>query len=112
MPSESQQASKLDFKKNKLNFIQIGLGTNCTFVHNLAGDKSDYNNALAFFFEPSTEKRLEHVLGISVEPVARLVENIWPIASKMPGVQLVQAAMGECDQSGAEMKGLSEEVRE
>ena len=112
MPSESQQASKLDFKKKKLNFIQIGLGTNCTFVHNLAGDKSDYNNALAFFFEPSTEKRLEHVLGISVEPVARLVENIWPIASKMPGVQLVQAAMGECDQSGAEMKGLSEEVRE
>ena len=106
------QAPKPDFKKKKLNFIQIGLGTNCTFVHNLAGDESDYNNALAFFFEPSTEKELEHVLGISVEPVARLVENIRPIASRMPGVQLVQAAMGECDQSGAEMKGLSEELRE
>lgn len=102
----------LDFGGKKLNFIQIGLGTNCTFIHNLAGTQKDYNKSIGWYFSPSSEHEPERVLGIAVEPVASLVDAIRPVASRLPGVQLLQAAMGEHDEMGAEMKGLSDQTRD
>lgn len=98
----------MDFGGKKLNFIQIGLGTNCTFIHNLAGEKQEYNKNIAWLFEPTSEEDPEKVLGISIEPVADLLDAIKPVASKLPGAALLQAAMGEHDESGAEMQGLSD----
>ena len=85
----------MDFGGRKLNFIQIGLGTNSTFIQNLAGSEKEYNNNIGWLFEPSSERVPEQVLGISVEPMADLVDGLRPVASRLPGVLLLQAAMGQ-----------------
>lgn len=97
-----------DYGGKKLHFIQIGLGTNCTFIHNLVGTEEDYNKSIGWIANSGSEFDPEKILGIAVEPVADLVDALRPLASKCPGVQLLQAAMGEHDESGAEMKGLPE----
>lgn len=101
-----------DFGGKKLHFIQIGLGTNSTFIHNLAGDSKDWDKTISWCFSACSERDPQKVLGISIEPLESLVEEIRPVASGLPGVHLLQAAMGEHDETGAEMKGMSEASRE
>ena len=47
--------SMVDFDGAKLNFVQIGLGTNATFSQNLAGTKKEYSWAVEWLMEPFSE---------------------------------------------------------
>jgi len=101
----------LDFGGKKLNFVQIGLGTNSTFIQNLAGSAVEYNTGIEWLFQACSEHDPKRVLGIAVEPVTDLAQIFRPLASRLPGVQLLQAAMGEHDEFGVEMNGLTNQAR-
>ena len=100
----------INFGGRKLHFIQIGLGTNSTIIQNLAGRHDEYNNITGWILEPCSEKRLEHIRGIAVEPVKELVDALRHTAGRLPQVQLLQVAMGEHEVSGAEVYSLSTEM--
>lgn len=97
----------LDFNGEKLHFIQIGLGTNSTVIQNLAGKKEEYSKCIGWLLEPCSEKQPEHVRGIALEPVKDIVDALRHTAAAMPRVQLVHAAMGEREESDANLTCLS-----
>mgnify|MGYP005701513271 CR=1 FL=1 len=59
----------MDFGGNKLNFIQIGLGTNATFTQNLAGTG-------AWRMEVFSVHRRHRVQGIGVEHVKEIIDSL------------------------------------
>ena len=81
----------------KLHFVQIGLGTNTTFIQNLVGDSTLWSSKVHFLFRQSSlwDQDLHFTRGIAVEPVLSLVEDLQPLASELPHVRLLQAAIGE-----------------
>ena len=102
----------IDFKGAKLNFIQVGLGTYSTFIQNLAGTRDDWCSKIDWLFQTSSEQRPWYVKGISVEPVKDIVETFDYIPGCLPGVQLVNAALGESDDSGVQMYSFSRASRD
>ena len=94
-----------NFGGTPINFVQIGLGSNRTLIQNLDG--REYHYGLARDFGTCSEHCPTQVRGIAVEPVEELVKALRPIASNLPGVELLQAAMGEHDESQVIHIGLS-----
>ena len=81
----------------KANFIQIGLGTNTTFVQNLAGRKEDWSHTIDLLLSACSEQKCTFVRGVAVEPVPELAAIHIETAAKLLSVVVVQAAIGEED---------------
>ena len=87
--------------------MQIGLGTNSTFIQNLAGEWHEWDISVDWLLRVSSEQRPHKVRGIAVEPVSELVANLHRPAERLPNVELVQVAMGEHEVWGAEVSVFS-----
>ena len=84
------------FAGAKLHFVQIGLGTFGTFIQNLVGRKDEWDTAIGWLLEAVSETRPRHFLGAAVEPVPEHAERLrWQAAHRLPGLRLVQAAIGD-----------------
>ena len=106
MPS----AREHDFGGARLHFVQIGLGTNTTFLQNLGGDWEEYSRNISWLSEALSERRPEFVRGVAVEPVAELAEALKPVADRLPGVFVLQVAIGEEDSTDVDIVGFSRQV--
>jgi len=96
----SGTAVRHGFGGAKLHALQIGLGTFATFVQNLAGAKNDFDSMVDRLLRTTTEMRPEHFRGVAVEPVHEHILSLQPFLSQLPGVRLVQTAIGETDNEG------------
>ena len=101
------KVKNLNFQGERLNFVQIGLGTNSTFIQNFAGERHEWDENVDWLMRASSEQRPEVLQGIAVEPVSELVAALKRPAEGLPHVELVQVAMGECDMWGTEVQVLS-----
>lgn len=95
------------FGGRRVHFVQIGLGTNTTFLQNLSALGEDWSYTIDWLLSACSERRPDKVLGISVEPSPALADRLKPHAAALPGVELVEVAIGEADQNDAELLGLS-----
>ena len=96
-----------DFRGASAHFVQIGLGTNTTFIQNLAGPWEEWTKAVDWLSAAMSETRASQVRGVAVEPVGELVKALQPATQQLPSVCLVQAAIGEFDRAGVDVLGLS-----
>ena len=96
-----------DFRGASVHFVQIGLGTNTTFIQNLGGPWEEWTKAVDWLSTAMSETRASHVRGVAVEPVGELVKALQPATQQLPSVCLVQAAIGEFDRAGVDVLGLS-----
>ena len=89
----------LDFRDERVNFVQIGLGTNSTFIQNLTVNKwSDtWSNSIDWLLSGSSQRCWRNITGVALEPVAEHVEALCEAVMLLPGVDLVQAAVGDRD---------------
>jgi hypothetical protein len=108
---DATRCKGLDLLGARVHFVQVGLGTNATFVQNLGGDPEVWDRTVAWLLSACSESTPSQITGVSVEPVAELVEALWRFAAKLPGVDLVQVAIGEEDQT-AEMEILPVGLRD
>jgi hypothetical protein len=87
-----------DFAGRRVNVVQIGLGTNSTFVQNIAGPSDQYDEGIGWLLETVSEMSPQHITGVAVEPVPEHVRALRSITEEfLPGVALVQRAIGETD---------------
>lgn len=86
-----------DFAGRRVNVVQIGLGTNSTFMQNLAGPSDEWNDGISWCLEVTSEASPERITGVAVEPMLEHSQALRPIAASLPGVALVQRAIGETD---------------
>jgi len=98
-----------DFVGEVVQFVQIGLGTNTTFIQNLAGSWDDWSLTIDWLLKACSERRGNHVRGVAVEPVPELCKALQRHADALPGVELVQAAIGETDSANAEVFFLGDD---
>ena len=78
--------------------MQVGLGTNSTFIQNLGGLQRDWCATIDWLLETVSEGNPARVNGVGVEPVAEHAEAMRSIASRrLPNVALLQLALGEAD---------------
>lgn len=91
------------FAGRRINFVQVGLGTNSTFIQNLAGEPWEADKQLWSLLKLTSETDPSLVTGISVEPVESLVSQYELYMDKLPNVSLLQAALGESDIEDADM---------
>ena len=96
-----------DFKGKRINFVQIGLGTNSTFIQNCGGQWHEWDKNIDWLLWACSEHQQDKVRGIAVEPVAELVDALRGPADGIPLVALVQVAMGECEVRCADMQVFS-----
>lgn len=96
------RTKQLDFGGARVSFVQIGLGTNCTFVQHLVGEEAD--RVIPWLLEAASEHHPLRIRGVAVEPVAELVEDLRARANLLPFVELVQAAIGEHDEVDADLQ--------
>jgi len=92
-----------------VQFVQIGLGTNTTFVQNLAGPWRDWTRTIDWLLEATSERRARRVRGVGVEPVGHLCRLHRSLAGALPHVEIVEAAIGDEDAEGAEVNVLDGE---
>ena len=70
----------VQFEHERINFVQIGLGTNSTFLHNLAGQDSEWDNNVEWLMAAMRQRDPLLVRGIAVEPVSELVKELsWTV---------------------------------
>ena len=60
--------------------MQVGLGTNSTFVQNLGGLQQDWCASMDWLLETVSEHNPETFTGVGVEPVAEHVEAMRAIS--------------------------------
>ena len=104
---------RIDFNGRRIQVVQVGLGTNSTFVQNLSGAQAVWNKNISCLLETVTETRPWLIEGIGVEPVKEHAEKLRAgFDSLMPHVALVQAALGEVMlESSSTIHCLTEEDR-
>ena len=96
MKSAGQWAND-PFGGKRVSVVQIGLGTFGTFMQNLVGDEKDC--CIDWLLGACSEKTRAKVTGIAVEPMPEHIDRLRPVASQLPGIKLVQVAIGEEDAS-------------
>ena len=101
------QVKRLDFEGEKINVVQIGLGTNATFIQNCAGERDDRDVNIDWLQWACSEHRQNRVRGIAVEPVTELVNALRGPVDRIPLVELVQVAMGKSEVWGADVHVFS-----
>ena len=80
-----------DFHGQRLNILQIGLGTFGTFFHNLTASDKVYSG-VAWLLE-ATSNSSKELLGVGVEPVPEHARRLHPIMRSLPNTTVVQAAI-------------------
>ena len=101
------QIKRLDFEGERINFVQIGLGTNSTFIQNCGGQWHEWDKNIDWLLWACSEHQQDKVRGIAVEPMDKLVDALHGPADRIPLVALVQVAMGECEVRCADMQVFS-----
>ena len=79
----------------RLHVVQVGLGTNATFIQNLAGAPEEWDNTIAWLLETISESRPNLIKGVGVEPVEDRAVALRRVADRLPHASVVQAAVGE-----------------
>ena len=91
---------KDDFDNHIVDIVQIGLGTNSTFIQNFT-NPDDWDERLDWILQivkPCRHGDCKSIAGVAVEPVSEHVEALLPWVKKLlPRVALVQQAIGETD---------------
>ena len=105
LPARARQQH--DFGGATVQFVQIGLGTNTTFIQNLAGPWADWSDPIDWLSSSMSETHADLVRGVAVEPVKELLDAFRPMAQSLPGVCLVNVAIGDQNKTGAHMVGVS-----
>jgi len=81
-----------------VHVIQIGLGTNSTFIQNYAGWYGDWDKGLDWVLQSVSKTSPQHLTGVAVEPVAEHAQALRPTVERsLPGVALLQCAIGDTD---------------
>ncbi len=104
---------QVNFGGKRVNVVQVGLGTNSTFMQNLAGEPHEWDSNTAWLMETVVEKRAERITGVGVEPVEEHLRALLngPMR-RLPRVALVQAALGEVEKEGACVHALTPSARD
>ena len=85
----------MDFCSRRINVVQVGLGTNTTFLQNLAGADHEWDRNIAWLLEVVSDSPPQCITGVAIEPVREHIEVLRTIASRsMPRVALLQIALG------------------
>jgi len=87
---------KSHFQGNRLNILQIGLGTCRTFLQNLT-DWEQEDEGVTWLMDSASNKS-RTLLGVGVEPVPEHVEWLRQALQHLPNTSLVQAAIGKRSQ--------------
>ena len=96
-----------DFGGKQAHFVQIGLGTNTTFIQNLAGQDQDWSGCIHQLLSTCSERRPKFVRGIAVEPVKHHAAAMRSLAAKhLQHVFVLQAAIGEEDDDSVDLHVL------
>ena len=98
-----------DFAGKRIHVVQVGLGTNSTFIQNLGGLQRDWCATIDWLMETVSEGSPARVNGVGVEPVAEHAEAMRSIASRrLPIVAVLQLALGEAEEEDVEIHALTE----
>ena len=97
-----------DFRGQRLNVLQIGLGTYGTFLQNLA--YPDQAHMSIAWLLKAVSDRSNSLLGVGVEPVPEHIGTPRPCLADLPNTSLVQAAITTEMQSVEIYTLTSEEV--
>ena len=100
------------FNGRSVHAVQIGLGTFGTFVQNLTGEKREWNHVIGWLLESTSEWRSMDFRGVAVEPVSEHVERLRPLIAELPHVELVQAAIGEEEETSVEIHVLTQSAHD
>jgi len=95
------------FGGQRAHVVQIGLGTFATVVQNLAGEPHEWDPVIAWLLEAVSETRAESLRVVAVEPVLEHVQRLRRLASKLPEVRLVQAAISDRGEQDTKVHVLS-----
>ena len=104
-----QARGLLDFNGSRVQVVQVGLGTNSTFVQNLGGKRGEWCPMMDWLLKTVSERSSDRLQGVAVEPVTDHARAMRAIASRrLPNVQLVEVALGEKDEEGVEIHALTD----
>ena len=96
------------FGGRDVHVVQVGLGTNSTFIQNLRGNIEDWNSTIAWMLEVLSEDKPGAIRGVGVEPVLQHVGALQQgLDSALPNVALVCAALGDRDCDGVDVHVLT-----
>jgi len=99
----------MNFQNQRVQIIQVGLGTNSTFIQNLLGDRNVWCPNVAWLMESLSEARPNFIKGIGVEPVAEHAKAMQKLAKKgLHQVSVVQVALGKQDEEDVAMHVLTQ----
>ena len=88
-----------DFHGCSVHIVQIGLGTNSTFIQNLVSSR-DWDEGLDWILQIVGDVSPMCLAGVAVEPVGEHVEALLPwVNQSLPRVALVQQAIGDMEQN-------------
>ena len=108
-----EQTLPPNFGGNRIHAVQVGLGTNSTFVQNLGGLEEDWCANMDWLLEIVSEFKPQTFTGVGVEPVEEYVKAMRAISCKcLPKVALLQVALGEANQDDVELHVLTKEKNE
>ena len=62
-----------ELEGERSNFVQIGPGTNSTFIQNCAGEWHEWDENIEWLLSACSKHRQHEVRGIAVEPVSELI---------------------------------------
>jgi len=96
---------KQDFYQQKLNMLQIGLGTFGTFVQNFTCPE-EVNFAVSWLLD-ATSDNSDGLLAVGVEPVPEHVDRLVPMLKHLRNSALVQAAVTGQDQEQIEVHAIT-----
>lgn len=86
------------FEGGRVNVVQVGLGTNATFIQNIAGSRDEWDKEIGWMMEVVSVDRSDIISGVGVEPVKEHLETLHQsCCGYLPGVGLAQVALGEED---------------
>ena len=81
-----------NFKGNRLNFLQIGLGTFSSFLSHKTESK-EFSPALAWLLQAASDTS-NQLCGVGVEPVPKYAQRYHRCVQKLPNCTVVNAAIG------------------
>ena len=97
------------FDGRDVHVVQVGLGTNSTFIHNFRGNVEDWDSTIAWMLEVVSEDKPGAISGVGVEPVFQHVDTLQQgLHSALPNVALVCAALGDRDCDGVDVHVLTQ----
>ena len=105
---QGPRMNNIEYEGAVIHFVQIGLGTNSTFVQNAVGSRVEWNRGLQWLEGCMSARKQGYMTGIAIEPVFELAQAQWKAARELPWVEVVQVAMGEYCMREAKMSVFGE----